>query len=221
MSHRHHHHEKEHHPDKKESDFEHIEKNRQKHEVPPSEAVKPASKQASINEEELDNLKKELHEYKDKYLRTLAESENARKRLGKEKQEMIQYALQNSILDFLNPIDHMENALSYSEQMSEEVKHWAVGFQMILTQFKDALSNQGVQPFVSVGKHFDPHLHEAIEMIETDEYPPGTVIQESLKGYKMGERIIRPARVKVSKQPQNEKQENNLKQEINGVEEEV
>lgn len=158
-------------------------------------------KDVTITDLELRHLKKEVHEYKDKYLRVLAESENARKRLQKEKQELIQYALQNVIVDFLNPIDHMENALKFTQQMSDEVKHWAVGFQMILTQFKDVLTNNGVAPFVSEGKPFDPHFHEAIESVETADSPPGIVIEESLRGYKMGDRVIRPARVKVAKAP--------------------
>lgn len=155
----------------------------------------------NVTDLELDQLKNEAAEYKEKYIRLLAESENARKRLQKERQEMIQYALQNTIADFLAPIDHMENALKHAKQMSEEVKHWAIGFEMILNQFKDVLSNNGVTPFNSQGLPFDPHNHEAVEMIETDEYPPGTVVTETVKGYTMGGRTIRPARVTVAKAP--------------------
>ena len=148
---------------------------------------------------EFDLIKKELAECKDKYLRVLAESENARKRLQKEKQEMIQYSIQNIIVDFLNPIDHMENALKFTQHMSPDVKHWAQGFQMILTQFKDVLTMNGVAPFASEGQPFDPHRHEAVETIETADYPPGIVLEESLRGYEMGDKTIRPARVKVSR----------------------
>src|SRR4029079_7122562 len=112
---------------------------------------------------------KELQEYKDKYLRQLAESENFRKRMQKEKQELTQYAVQNLIIDFLNPIDHMENALKFTEQMSEEVKHWGIGFQMILNQFKEVLTNNNVRSFKSIGERFDPYRHEAIEAIATTE----------------------------------------------------
>lgn len=164
-----------------------------------AEAVMEQGKTVSASALELESLRRELAEVKDKYLRVLAESENARKRLHKEKQENVQYAIQNVIVDFLNPIDHMENALGFAQQMSDEVKHWAIGFQMILSQFKDILSTQGVKPFLSEGKPFDPHRHEAIEMIETSAMPPGIVIEESLKGYMMGDKTIRPARVKVSK----------------------
>src|SRR5262249_12128024 len=116
-------------------------------------------------------------------------------------QELVQYALQNMIVDFLGPIDHLENALKFSQQTSDEVKHWAKGFEMILGQFKDVLANNNVQPFDSVGQHFDPHFHEAVEVVTTSDYAPGTVVSESVRGYKMGDKTIRPARVKVAKAP--------------------
>lgn len=166
-------------------------------ETPPLRKPQPIT----ITDIELEQLKKEASEYKDKYLRLLADSENARKRMHKERQELTQYAIQNVIVDFLNPIDHLENALKYTQQMSDEVKHWALGFQMILSQFKDVLSNNGVQPLVSIGTLFNPHMHEAVEMVATMDYPPGTVVEENIRGYKMGDRIIRPARVKVAKAP--------------------
>jgi molecular chaperone GrpE len=171
----------------------------------PEKEEKPAQEKAP--ESELDKARKEAADYKDKYLRGLAESENARKRILKEKQEYVQYSLQNLIADFLAPIDHFENALKFAEQASAEVKHWASGFEMILIQFKDVLSQNGVQPFESVGTHFDPHLHEAVEVMTTIDYPPGTIIEESLRGYKMGDRTIRPARVKVAKAPPAQPQE--------------
>lgn len=153
----------------------------------------------SIGELEREELKRQADEYKDKYFRLLAESENARKRMQKEKQEHTQYALSGVIADFLEPIDQMDNALKHTEKMSDEVKHWGVGFKMILSQFKDVLSNNGVFPYESLGKTFDPHHHEAIEVIHTDNHPAGTIVEETRRGYKMGDRTIRPARVKVSK----------------------
>jgi molecular chaperone GrpE len=142
-------------------------------------------------------------EYKDKYLRLLADAENARKRMQKEKHELTRYAVENLIVDFLHPLDNLENALRFAQEMSDEVKNWAFGFQMILTQFKDILTQQGVTTIESKGQVFDPHLHEAIEMIETSEQSPGTIIEESVRGYKMGDRTIRPARVKVAKKKEN------------------
>jgi len=160
-------------------------------------AQKP--KQVTLTDTELKAMQKELMEYKDKYLRLLADSENARKRMQKERQEMTRYAVENLIVDFLRPLDNLENALRFAQEMSDDVRNWAFGFQMILAQFKDVLANNGVIAVDSHGKPFDPHAHEAIEMIETDAYPPGIIVEESVKGYKMGDRMIRPARVKVSK----------------------
>lgn len=150
---------------------------------------------------DIEQLRKEASEYKDKYLRSIAEAENLRKRLHKERHDMTQLAIQGVINDFLDPIDHLEKALGHTNGMSEEVKNWAIGFKMILNQFRDALSANDVHPFKSVGMAFDPHNHEAIEMVETMESPAGTVVEESTRGYKMGSKTIRPARVKVSKQP--------------------
>ena len=153
----------------------------------------------------------ELKTYKNKYLSLLADAENSRRRLQKEKSEIIQWSLHNLLLDFLNPIDHMENALNYTEQSTPEVQQWATGFQMILTQFKDILMQQGIRPIETKDRPFDPHLHEAIEMIVTKEVAPNTIVEETLKGYMIGERTLRPAKVKVAKAPEEENQNNNEK----------
>lgn len=170
--------------------------------------TKQKSEPANITNLEVEQLKKEAAEYKDKYFRVLAEAENARKRLQKERQELVQFAVQNVIADFLNPIDNLENALGFAQQASDEVKHWALGFQMILNQFKDVLASNGAVPIKSVGAAFDPHYHEAIEMISTSDFPQGIVVSETVKGYRMGERTIRPARVKVAQAPQSEQEDN-------------
>ena len=156
-------------------------------------------KQVMVTDEELRSLQKELIDYKDKYLRLLADAENGRKRLLKEREDQIRYAVENLIVEFIQPLDNLDNALRVAQDMSEEVRNWAFGFQMILAQFKDVLAQNGVTPLTSLDTPFDPHLHEAIEMVETSEKPPGTVVEECLRGYKMGDRIIRPARVKVAK----------------------
>ncbi len=147
-------------------------------------------------EEQLEN---ELQEYKDKYMRLLAETENTRKRLQKDKQDSIRFSTENVIAEFLTPMDNLENALRFAEQASPETVNWARGFHMILEQFKNVLSDNGVTTFVSVGTLFDPHCHEAVETEISDTQPEGTILQEYVKGYKSKDRIIRPAGVKVSK----------------------
>ncbi len=153
-------------------------------------------------ETEIDQLKNELNQAQDKYLRVLAESENARKRMQKERQDMTKYAIEGVLVEFLHPLDNLEKALSFAESMSDEVRNWAVGFEMLLGQFKQILSNHGVHEYHSVGKPFDPHLHEAMEMVETTDYAPGMVVEEFIRGYKIGDRPIRVARVKVAKAPE-------------------
>lgn len=154
------------------------------------------------SEPKFQELEEQLNDYKDKYLRLLAELDNTRKRMQKEKQEMTRFAVENVISEILSPIDSMENALKFTAQLSDEMRNWAQGFQMILEQFKDVLSNHGITPYQSEGMQFDPHLHYAIEIEETTEYPEGTILQEFVKGYKSGDRTVRPARVKVAKAPE-------------------
>lgn len=140
--------------------------------------------------------------WKDKYLRALAEQENMRKRIQKEKQEMVSFGIENAISEFLAAIDNFENALRFAESAEGPVKNWALGFEMILSQFKEVLHNHGIVSFHSEGNTFDPQVHEAVEIVETTEHPDNTVMHEFSKGYKSATRTIRPARVKVAKHPQ-------------------
>lgn len=148
---------------------------------------------------ELEELKKKGEEFEQKYWLLLAETENSRKRMVKERDGDRRYAVQGVILDLLHPIDQMEKALGHSDQASADVQNWAVGFKMILSQFKDALTSHSVHPFHAKGQKFDPHLHEAVEMVETDQVEPDTVVEELSQGYMIGEKVLRPARVKVAK----------------------
>jgi molecular chaperone GrpE len=141
----------------------------------------------------------ELKECQNKYLRALAEIENTRKRLYKEKQEMIGFAIENTISEFLPLLDSFENALKFAQNASDEIKNWANGFQMILAQFRDVIHNHGIIAFHSEGNFFDPAFHEAMEVVETNDFPDGTIIEEFAKGYKNSNRTIRPAKVKVAK----------------------
>jgi molecular chaperone GrpE len=142
---------------------------------------------------------KEKDDFKDKYLRLLAEFENSRKRMQKEKTQNMKFAIENIVLDILPILDNFENAIKFSKNSSEEVKNWATGFEMIHSQFKDILHSHGIVAFHSKGNIFDPHFHEAMEIIETSQHPDGTILEEFAKGYKNENRIIRPAKVKISK----------------------
>lgn len=180
------------------------------------ETLSPPShpKQVVTTDEELKRLHHEAMDYKNKYLHLLADGENARKRLERERHEFARKKVETIIADFLHPIDSLESALGFAKEMSEEVSNWALGFKMILAQFKDVLLSQGVVAIQSKGLMFDPHVHEAIEMIETTAHPAGMIVEECIRGYKMGDRTIRPARVKVAKQKnQNEEKINQFNEE--------
>jgi len=153
------------------------------------------------------DLEEALRSQQDKYLRLLAENENVRKRMTKEKHDNAKFAVENVIAEFLAPIDSFEQALGFADQMSDETKNWAIGFQMILDQLKEVLSMRGITPFTSEGQMFDPHRHEAVEVEETEEHPDGTILKEFLRGYIVHDRILRPARVKVAKAPKKEELE--------------
>jgi molecular chaperone GrpE len=173
-----------------------------------TEATQPEEKKEEKPKDELALLQQELKECQEKYLLMLAESENARKRMQKERQELTKHAVENVLAEFLHPLDSFEKALQFAETMSDEVKNWAIGFEMLLNQFKQVLNQHGVQEYHSVGKPFDPHFHEAVDMVVSTEYPPGVVIEEFVRGYKIGDRPIRVARVKVAKAPEEVKQKN-------------
>jgi len=150
-------------------------------------------------EEQLVQKTKEATEFKDKYFRALAEMENVKKRLMQEKKDLIAYSVGNFVEELLGPIDNLENALGYTDNLSDEMKNWATGFKMILDQFKNALENNGISAYESIGKPFDPNFHEAVELVETNDHEDGVIIEELMKGYRQDKRIIRVAKVKVAK----------------------
>ncbi len=165
--------------------------------------------------DETEGLKQQIKEEQGKYLRSLADMENSRKRMQKERHDSTRFAVENVIGEFLSPLDNFENALSFVHQASEETQTWAKGFEMILTQFKDILSGHKVTPYPSEGATFDPHLHEVLELEESDKHEDGLILQEFVKGYKCGDRILRPARVKVAKAPKKENIEEESEEENN------
>lgn len=168
----------------------------------------------SQKEEEATSHLKEAAEYKDKYLRALAEIENSRRRLTKEKLESQAFAIQEVIIQFLEPLDHMESALQHAAKLTGEVAVWAKGFEMLLQQFHNVLTSYDVIPYVSLGAPFDPYLHEAIEVEERSDVPEGTILFEFKRGYKMGQKTIRPAKVRVSQKPVLQEQPKDAKEEI-------
>ncbi len=177
---------------------------------------------AELTQKQLEERTKEAKEFKDKYYRLLAESENMKKRMQKERTEMLAFAVDNAIISFLSPLDQFKKALEFASEGGDEVRNWAIGFEMIQKQFDEALSASGITPFTSLGEVFDPHRHDAIEMVETSDHPNNTIIEEIEVGYLNQDRLVRPSKVKVAitpkeseneDQPQSEKDlEKNIKE---------
>lgn len=141
---------------------------------------------------------KEIAELKDKYLRTLADSENARKRIRQQSEESVRIQREAILRDVLPIIDNLERALDAARQ-GAPVKAVVDGVDMTVKALIDFLRAQGVTPIQSVGQAFDPTRHEAADHVESEVHPPNTVVDEFHRGYLIGERTLRPARVSVAK----------------------
>lgn len=157
---------------------------------------------------ELNSALEEVKIYKDKYLRALAEMDNQRKRTMKEKEALQQYANEKLILSILPVVDNFERAIDAGNN-SNSVKDLLDGVKLIFKQLKDILKKEGVEPFKSVGQKFDPYKHEALLAIESKEHEPSTILEEIEKGYLLGEKVIRPAKVTVSKQEEEKEDDEN------------
>ncbi|NPA90865.1 MAG: nucleotide exchange factor GrpE [Chloroflexi bacterium] len=147
---------------------------------------------------ELEKARAEAAEYKDKYLRTAAEMENMRKRVEKRFAEEAEQEKLRFLRNILPVIDHLEMVLKHSESDPEVLRQ---GVEMTLQEFLRTLEREGVKRIQSVGQPFDPFIHEAVEVVETDAVPPGTVVEELQAGYMYKDKLIRPARVRVAKEP--------------------
>jgi molecular chaperone GrpE len=142
----------------------------------------------------------ETAEYKDKYLRALAESENSRKRVRQQAEENARIQREALLRDLLAIIDNLERAVAAARDGGNG-KPIVEGVEMVLRSMTDFLRGHGVTQLSAVGQPFDPLLHEAVESVETTKHEPNTVVDEFVRGYYIGDRLLRPARVAVSRLP--------------------
>ncbi len=133
----------------------------------------------------------------DLYMRSQAELQNYRRRTQKEADEMRQYQALPVARDLLPALDNLYRALAAAEA-SGSVKDLVNGVRLVAKQIEAALGRHDVVPIDSVGKPFDPNLHQAIQQVQTDEHPPMTVVQEVERGFTLKDRVVRPATVIVS-----------------------
>ena len=141
---------------------------------------------------------KEIAELKDKYLRTLADSENARKRIRQQSEESVRIQRESILRDLLPIIDNLERALAAARN-GTDAKTIVDGVEMTVRALIDFLRAQGVTPLQAVGQTFDPNRHEAVDHVASAAHAPNTVVDEFHRGYLIGERVLRPARVSVAK----------------------
>jgi molecular chaperone GrpE len=141
---------------------------------------------------------KEIAELKDKYLRTLADTENARKRVRQQSEESVRIQREAILRDLLPIIDNLERALAASRE-GTDAKTIVDGVEMTVRALIDFLRAQGVTPVQSVGQAFDPNRHEAVDHVTSEKHRPNTVVDEFHRGYLIGDRVLRPARVSVAK----------------------
>ena len=152
----------------------------------------------SALEAQLAQTKAELEKFRDLALRASADLDNYRKRMSKEREEAIKFA-NSSFLERLIPIlDNFEFGLEAARSASSPVSILE-GMKMVQKQIQDFLSSAGIEMIDATGQHFDPQLHEAISQEESKQVPDGIVIRQLRRGYKLRDRLIRPANVVVSK----------------------
>ena len=151
---------------------------------------------------QIDDLLAEKASLYDKLIRRQAEFENYRKRVERERSELYQRGRDDVLLQFLPVVDNFERALSSLETSDGDAEALRHGVELIHKQFKDALAKFGLEAVEAVGQTFDPHVHEAITTEATDQHKENTVIAEFQRGYKIGDRLLRPAKVKVASTPE-------------------
>ena len=159
----------------------------------------------TLNAEQLDELKQraaKAEENWDRLLRTTADFDNYKKRAAREKQDAIKFANENLLQKLIPVLDAFDMAVAATQNgQTEAVQSLQTGVNMVFQQLRTALLDAGLEEVDATGKTFDPNLHEAVSQQETNDAPEGQVVQQLRKGYKLRERLLRPASVIVARHP--------------------
>ena len=148
-------------------------------------------------ESEADKLKMALENLNNQYLRLAADFENYRKRQAQEREALLKYGAEECMKKVLEVVDNFDRALTMVDKI-DDLDKMKETFQVLNKQLMDSLTKLGLEQIKSVGEQFDPNIHEAVIQTPTDEHPEDTVINELQKGYKLGEKVLRPAMVAVA-----------------------
>lgn len=169
------------------------------HELPSAEDEAKSEQAAAAPSDlqgELERVRAERASYLDLAARLQAEFDNYRKRNAKEQQDYRDYALADAIRSLLPIMDSLDRALKTN---AASVEDFHAGIELIDKQFHDALAKLGVQPIEAEGAPFDPNLHQAVQMVDTNEAEDNHVLDEMQRGYKLKDRLLRPAMVRVAR----------------------
>jgi molecular chaperone GrpE len=165
------------------------------HELPQGET---SNDSATAEPSEIDKLKSENALYLDRLARMQAEFDNVRKRNLREQHDFRDYALTEALKQLLPILDSLDRATKVEGVSTDELRS---GVELIDRQFHDVLTKLGVEPITAQGQPFDPSLHQAIQMVETREVPDNHVIDELQRGYRLRDRVLRAAMVRVAQNP--------------------
>lgn len=170
-----------------------------------TEAQDPTAQEATQEQPQeqlspVDVLRDERDKLREQLLRTAADFDNYRKRSRKDAEEAERKGKEETVRELLPVFDNLERALQAS-QSTTDVNSIAEGIRMVLRLFEEQAGRVGLIRVVAVGEKFDPALHDAIQQVESEEHAPGTIVTEIVPGYKLGDKLVRPAMVVVAKKP--------------------
>jgi len=179
-------------------------KNAQEKDAAQNEAENAENSSSEIEElkKKIEELEKKNKELEDKYLRELADFENIKKRLEREKMQAVSYANEEFARDLLPVIDSMDFAANSAQKADSEGKEYAEklkeGINLTIEQFKKVMQKHGIE-LIDTEEGFNPHFHDAVMQVQSDEHSEGEIVELLQKGYKMKDRVLRPAMVSVAK----------------------
>jgi molecular chaperone GrpE len=179
-----------------------------------SELLPEATELVKVREQ-LDAKEKEAKEYHDRYLRQVAELENFKRRITREKDESIRFANEALVKDLIPVVDNLERALAHAKGGGNG-RPLVEGVEMVLRGLFDMLAKHGVVQISAMGQPFDPEKHEAMAQVESATYQPNTVVEEYHKGYLLRDRLLRPSLVSVAKAPESQEKKNDNREVENG-----
>ncbi|VVB94308.1 Protein GrpE [uncultured archaeon] len=178
---------------------------------PEPEVIKPLEPEEKLRKE-LDSIKKQLEEEKDRCLRLNADFDNLRKRTLKDRDEFVKYANEKLILELVDVLESLERGIENAKKAKDK-DMLIEGMELVYKQFKNVLEKNGLAPIKAVGQKFDHYKHEAMMQTITDECDEGTILEEFARGYTLNGKVIRYSKVRVSKK----KESDNIEEKVEEI----